>query len=171
MFVISLILFASLAAAAQSPAARQAPVTDPSLFCGIANRKAIMFSRTARQTARLYGRRFATEAKKVEEPVKEAAAKPAAAAAAPAPAAASGGGGGGGTILAAAALAGAGYAYYSADQAKSELSAAIDDLQVQLAGKTNSAFVFIKVRIHLSSNRTKLTCFFLAIAPLHPKKQ
>ena len=108
-----------------------------------------MFSRTARQTARLYGRRFATEAKKVEEPVKEAA-KPAAAAAAPAPAAASGGGGGG-TILAAAALAGAGYAYYSADQAKSELSAAIDDLQVQLAGKTNSAFVFIKVRkyIHL----------------------
>ena len=109
-----------------------------------------MFSRTARQTARLYGRRLATEAKKVEEPVKEAA-KPAAAAAAPAPAAASGGGGGGGgTILAAAALAGAGYAYYSADQAKSELSAAIDDLQVQLAGKTNSAFVFIKVRIHPS---------------------
>jgi len=106
-----------------------------------------MFIRTARQTARLYGRRFATEAKKIEEPVKEAA-KPAAAAATPAPAAASGGGGGGGTILAAAALAGAGYAYYSADQAKSELSAAIDDLQIQLAGKTNSAFVFIKVRIN-----------------------
>ena len=100
-----------------------------------------MFSRTARQTARLYGRRFATETKKAED-----AAKPAAAAAAPAPAAASGGGGGGGTMLAAAALAGAGYAYYSADQAKSELSAVIDDLQVQLAGKTNSAFVFIKVR-------------------------
>lgn len=99
-----------------------------------------MFSRTARQTARLYGRRFATETKKAED-----AAKPAAAAAAPAPAAASGGGGGGGTMLAAAALAGAGYAYYSADQAKSELSAVIDDLQVQLAGKTNSAFVFIKV--------------------------
>ena len=98
-----------------------------------------MFSRTARQTARLYGRRFATETKKAED-----AAKPAAAAAAPAPAAASGGGGGG-TMLAAAALAGAGYAYYSADQAKSELSAVIDDLQVQLAGKTNSAFVFIKV--------------------------
>ena len=101
-----------------------------------------MFSRTARQTARLYGRRFATETKKAED-----AAKPAAAAAAPAPAAASGGGGGGGTMLAAAALAGAGYAYYSADQAKSELSAVIDDLQVQLAGKTNSAFVFIKVRL------------------------
>lgn len=100
-----------------------------------------MFSRTARQTARLYGRRFATETKKAED-----AAKPAAVAAAPAPAAASGGGGGGGTMLAAAALAGAGYAYYSADQAKSELSAVIDDLQVQLAGKTNSAFVFIKVR-------------------------
>ena len=100
-----------------------------------------MFSRTARQTARLYGRRFATETKKAED-----AAKPAAAAAAPAPAAASGGGGGG-TMLAAAALAGAGYAYYSADQAKSELSAVIDDLQVQLAGKTNSAFVFIKVRL------------------------
>ena len=120
-----------------------------------------MFSRTARQTARLYGRRFATEAKKVEEPVKEAA-KPAAAAAAPAPAAASGGGGGGGTILAAAALAGAGYAYYSADQAKSELSAAIDDLQVQLAGKTNSAFVFIKVRIRpfiFESNETHMFIF------------
>ena len=128
-----------------------------------------MFSRTARQTARLYGRRFATEAKKVEEPVKEAA-KPAAAAAAPAPAAASGGGGGGGTILAAAALAGAGYAYYSADQAKSELSAAIDDLQVQLAGKTNSAFVFIKVRTRRSSNRMKLTCLFLAIAPKQAMK-
>jgi len=96
-----------------------------------------MFSRAARQTARLYGRRFATEAKKAEEAV-----KPAAAAAAPAPAAA--GGGSGGTILAAAALAGAGYAYYTVDEAKSELSAAIDDLQVQLAGKTNSAFVFIK---------------------------
>ena len=123
-----------------------------------------MFSRTAR----LYGRRLATEAKKVEEPVKEAA-KPAAAAAAPAPASASGGGGGGGTILAAAALAGAGYAYYSADQAKSELSAAIDDLQVQLAGKTNSAFVFIKVRIHpfiFESKETHmLQCLFLAIAP------
>jgi len=100
-----------------------------------------MFSRTARQTARLYGRRFATETKKAEDAAKPAGA---AAAAAPAPAAASGGGGGGGTMLAAAALAGAGYAYYSADQAKSELSAAIDDLQMQLAGKTNSAFVFIK---------------------------
>ena len=119
-----------------------------------------MFSRTARQTARLYGRRFATEAKKVEEPVKEAAK----------PAAASGGGGGGGTILAAAALAGAGYAYYSADQAKSELSAAIDDLQVQLAGKTNSAFVFIKVRTLRSSNRMILTCLFLAIAPKQAMK-
>lgn len=107
-----------------------------------------MFSRTARQTARLYGRRFATETKKAEDAAKPAAA----AAAAPAPAAASGGGGGGGTMLAAAALAGAGYAYYSADQAKSELSAVIDDLQVQLAGKTNSAFVFIKVR-HISFDR------------------
>mmetsp|Transcript_14119 Transcript_14119/g.28477 ORF Transcript_14119/g.28477 Transcript_14119/m.28477 type:complete len:122 (-) Transcript_14119:2249-2614(-) len=120
----------------------------------------MMFSRAARQTARLYGRRFATEAKKAEEAV-----KPAAAAAAPAPAAA--GGGSGGTILAAAALAGAGYAYYTVDEAKSELSAAIDDLQVQLAGKTNSAFVFIKVRLD-SLLKEYHFCFpFLSTMLLH----
>lgn len=37
-----------------------------------------------------------------------------------------------------------GYAYYDADQKASALSDKIDDLQVQLSGKTNSAFVFIK---------------------------
>mmetsp|Transcript_2122 Transcript_2122/g.3046 ORF Transcript_2122/g.3046 Transcript_2122/m.3046 type:complete len:375 (-) Transcript_2122:159-1283(-) len=53
----------------------------------------------------------------------------------------SGGGGGGiGGILGAVALAGAGYNYYTAEQAKAEISS----LQVELSGKTNSAFVFIK---------------------------
>jgi len=57
---------------------------------------------------------------------------------------ASSGGGGAGTILAVAALAGAGYVYYDADQKSAALSAKVDDLQAQLSGKTNSAFVFIK---------------------------
>ena len=56
----------------------------------------------------------------------------------------SGGGGGGGTLLAVAALAGAGYVYYDADQKSAAMTAKVNDLQVQLAGKTNSAFVFIK---------------------------
>eukprot|EP00934_Nitzschia_sp_Nitz4_P003781 Nitzschia sp. Nitz4//scaffold13_size275219//54968//56180//NITZ4_000850-RA/size275219-augustus-gene-0.253-mRNA-1//-1//CDS//3329535942//3771//frame0 len=56
----------------------------------------------------------------------------------------SGGGGGGGTAFALAALGGAGYVYYDASQTKEELEGKINDLQVQLSGKTNSAFVFIK---------------------------
>ena len=51
--------------------------------------------------------------------------------------AAGGGGGGAGTLLAVGALVGAGYVYYDTTEK-------INDLQVQLSGKTNSAFVFIK---------------------------
>ena len=57
---------------------------------------------------------------------------------------ASSSGGGGATLLAAAAIAGVGYVYYDADQKNAAVNAKIDDLQVQLSGKTNSAFVFIK---------------------------
>jgi hypothetical protein len=59
----------------------------------------------------------------------------------------SGGGGGGGTAamaLSAAALGGAGYAYGTATAQNEELTAKVDSLQVQLSGKTNSAFLFIK---------------------------
>lgn len=104
-----------------------------------------MFSRAIRQSCRTYGRRFSAEAKAAEKKVEEAAAKPAAAAAAPAPAAAQQGGGGGmGAPLAIVALAAAGYTYNALEEAKTEFSAKVDDLTVQLSGKTNSAFVFIK---------------------------
>jgi len=46
--------------------------------------------------------------------------------------------------LALAALGGAGYVYYDAQQTTEALESKIDDLQLQLSGKTNSAFVFIK---------------------------
>lgn len=54
----------------------------------------------------------------------------------------SSGGGGGGAALPASllALAGTGYVYYEMEG----LKAKTDDLQVQVSGKTNSAFVFIK---------------------------
>jgi len=57
-----------------------------------------------------------------------------------------GGGGGGGAAmpLALVAAAGAGYVYYDAQESTKALESKIDDLQVQLSGKTNSAFVFIK---------------------------
>lgn len=48
-----------------------------------------------------------------------------------------GGSGGAGMPLALVALAGAGYVYYDSKKQ-------VNDLQVQLSGKTNSAFVFIK---------------------------
>jgi len=54
------------------------------------------------------------------------------------------GGGGLGTILGVAAIGAAGYNYYATGEAAAELSAKCDDLQVQLSGKTNSAFLFIK---------------------------
>ena len=70
---------------------------------------------------------------------------PKAAAAAAAPASnAGGGGGGGGMPLALAALVGAGYVYYDATETTKQLRADVNDLQVSLAGKTNSAFVFLK---------------------------
>jgi len=78
----------------------------------------IMFSRSFRLSSNRFARQFSSEA--------------------------SSGGGGAGTILAVAALAGAGYVYYDADQKSAALSAKVDDLQAQLSGKTNSAFVFIK---------------------------
>lgn len=77
-----------------------------------------MFSRSFRLSSNRFARQFSSEA--------------------------SSGGGGAGTILAVAALAGAGYVYYDADQKSAALSAKVDDLQAQLSGKTNSAFVFIK---------------------------
>lgn len=49
-----------------------------------------------------------------------------------------------GAPLAIVALAAAGYTYNAVEEAKTELSAKVDDLTVQLSGKTNSAFVFIK---------------------------
>jgi nucleoside diphosphate kinase len=63
--------------------------------------------------------------------------------------AASGGGGGSGAALplSALALAAAGYTYYQSTDLETKISsleASNKDLQVQLSGKTNSAFVFIK---------------------------
>jgi hypothetical protein len=57
-----------------------------------------------------------------------------------------GGGGGGGAALplAALAFAGAGYVYYDAQETQKVVDGQIKDLQVQLSGKTNSAFVFLK---------------------------
>ena len=55
-----------------------------------------------------------------------------------------GGGGGAGSLLAVAALGGAGFAYFDAKQQNDALSKKVDNLQVELSGKTNSAFVFIK---------------------------
>jgi hypothetical protein len=55
-----------------------------------------------------------------------------------------GGGGGGGAFLGLAALAAAGGVYYVLDQKHAALEEKYSDLQVQLSGKTNSAFVFIK---------------------------
>lgn len=61
----------------------------------------------------------------------------------------SGGGGGGAAMpLALVAAAGAGYVYYDAQQKTEALEAKINELQVDLTGKTNSAFVFIKVSEH-----------------------
>jgi hypothetical protein len=56
----------------------------------------------------------------------------------------SGGGSSGGALLSAVALAGVGFVYYDASQTKESLETQVNDLQVQLSGKTNSAFVFIK---------------------------
>ncbi|KAL3921631.1 MAG: hypothetical protein SGILL_002650, partial [Bacillariaceae sp.] len=58
----------------------------------------------------------------------------------------SGGGGGGGAAMPAAllALAGTGYVYYDTTQKMEELNLKTDVLQVEVSGKTNSAFVFIK---------------------------
>ena len=47
-------------------------------------------------------------------------------------------------MLAIAALAGAGYVYNDANEKSVAMTAKLDSLQVQLSGKTNSAFVFIK---------------------------
>jgi len=55
-----------------------------------------------------------------------------------------GGGGGAGLPVAALALGAAGYAYYEASNSNAALEEKVDGLQVQLSGKTNSAFVFIK---------------------------
>jgi nucleoside diphosphate kinase len=56
--------------------------------------------------------------------------------------------GGGGSVLPlvalGAAVGGAGYVYTTLDAQATLLEAKVDDLQAQLSGKTNSAFVFIK---------------------------
>jgi len=58
----------------------------------------------------------------------------------------SGGGGGGGFMPLAlvGTIGGFGYAVFELDKKNAALGDKVDDLQVQLAGKTNSAFVFIK---------------------------
>lgn len=59
----------------------------------------------------------------------------------------SGGGGGGSSFMPVAlvgTIGGVSYAFYEMDQKNSALSDKVDDLQGQLSGKTNSAFVFIK---------------------------
>ena len=53
-------------------------------------------------------------------------------------------GGGGGNAISFVALAGAGYVYYDMQQQNAALEAKANELRVDLAGKTNSAFVFIK---------------------------
>ena len=94
-------------------------------------------SRTAlRQATRRAARWNSTAAPKKEAPK--------AVAAAPAASNAGGGGGGGAMPLALAALAGAGYVYYDATETQKALRADVNDLQVALAGKTNSAFCFLK---------------------------
>jgi hypothetical protein len=57
-----------------------------------------------------------------------------------------GGGGGGGLALGVAALAaaGAGYAWYDSNEKLQVLRKDLDEMQVTLSGKTNSAFVFVK---------------------------
>lgn len=96
-----------------------------------------MFSRGSSRLVRSFSRRLSTEAKDAAKPAATASASPSAA-----PAAASGSGAA--MPIAMVALAGAGFAYYQADQQTTALKAQVDDLQVQLSGKTNSAFVFIK---------------------------
>lgn len=54
------------------------------------------------------------------------------------------GGGGGSFLLAAAAAAGAGYVYYDTDLKQKALQEQLGQLQIDVAGKTNQAFVFIK---------------------------
>eukprot|EP00977_Amphora_coffeiformis_P012895 scaffold3276_cov168-Amphora_coffeaeformis.AAC.12 len=59
----------------------------------------------------------------------------------------SSGGGSGGSFMPIAlvgTIGGFGYAVFELDKKNAALSDKVDDLQVQLAGKTNSAFVFIK---------------------------
>lgn len=57
---------------------------------------------------------------------------------------AGGSGSGGSMPMALVALAGAGYAYYDATDKNTLLEKRVNDLTVTLAGKTNSAFVFLK---------------------------
>ena len=49
-----------------------------------------------------------------------------------------------GAVLSAVALGGVGFVYYDASQARQAMETQVNGLQVQLSGKTNSAFVFIK---------------------------
>ena len=59
----------------------------------------------------------------------------------------SGGGSGGGSAampVSLLALAGASYCYYDMSQQNEALGQKVNELQVDLSGKTNSAFVFIK---------------------------
>ena len=59
-------------------------------------------------------------------------------------ASAAGGGGGSAMPMSLIALAGVGYLYYDSNQKQTDLDRRLKDLQVQVSGKTNSAFVFIK---------------------------
>lgn len=104
-----------------------------------------MFGRSLRLASNRVplARRFADAAKTAEKA--ETKAAPAASAAAPAAAAPPASGGSGAALpIAFAALVGAGYAYYDASEKNAALQAQINGLQVDVSGKTNSAFVFIK---------------------------
>mmetsp|Transcript_24961 Transcript_24961/g.68822 ORF Transcript_24961/g.68822 Transcript_24961/m.68822 type:complete len:390 (-) Transcript_24961:5444-6613(-) len=86
------------------------------------------FVRSGVRVASRASRRFESTAAKAAEPVK----------------AAEGGGVGLAAPLALMSLGGAAYVYLDSQSKMDAMAAKVDSLQVELAGKTNSAFVFIK---------------------------
>jgi len=84
------------------------------------------FVRSGARVASRAGRRFETTAAKAAEP------------------AASSSGGGLANALALVSLGAAGYVYMDSQSKVEAMSAKVDSLQMELSGKTNSAFVFIK---------------------------
>jgi hypothetical protein len=87
------------------------------------------FFRTSARVASRVGRRVESTAAKAAEPAKEAAAS---------------GGSGLAIPLALISLGAAGYVYADSQSKVDAMATKVDSLQVELSGKTNSAFVFIK---------------------------